>query len=397
MKIKKKIFLYWIILFSFFIFLFLALNLISNLLIKHYLKVSIFDEEYLSVQQRFIKIKKKSFVHPFYGINSGGEIGFISDVSIEENFISVSPKPLTGEIKVLVTGGSVATQLSLEGLGSKRKSYLLAKQLNKRFNTDRFVIYNAAQGGGKQPMQYFKYLYLDLLGFKPDLIINYDGFNEVVLPFKDNFKKNLNAIYPRSFNESINSTAINFTPWVECIDLNNKMLSNNSYIPIYEFAKWVYVKRCHNKVVGMNKKIWPFISEENKNLEKSNYLQKVLNIWSYSSNKTYSLAKTKKTPYLHIIQPNQYLKNSKKFSEKENKEVLTRPFFKNIIERHYNKLNLNMLLTDNKLDQRFLFKDEERTVYLDNCCHFNNLGITIIIDNLIDSFIPVFNSVLKSS
>jgi len=35
-----------------------VLNLISNLVIKHYLKVSIFDEKYLSVQQRFIKIHK---------------------------------------------------------------------------------------------------------------------------------------------------------------------------------------------------------------------------------------------------------------------------------------------------------------------------------------------------
>ena len=319
-------------------------------------------------------------------------------MSVEENFFSISPKPLTDEIKVLVIGGSVSTQLSnIQIKDSNNKSYLLAKRLNKRFNTDRFVIYNAGQGGSKQPMQYFKYLYLDLLGFKPDLIINYDGFNEVVLPFSENIHKDLNAIYPRSFNEAINSTAISFSPLAACIDLNNKLLSNNSHIPIYEFAKWIYVKRCHKKIVEMKKKIWPFISEKNKNLEKSNYLQKVLNIWSYSSNKTFSLTRTKKIPYLHIIQPNQYLKNSKNFSEKENRETLSRPILKNIIERHYSKLNLNMLLTDNKLDQRFLFKNEERTVYLDSCCHFNNLGITMIIDDLIDNFIPVFNSVLKPS
>jgi hypothetical protein len=52
---------------------------------------------------------------------------------------------------------------------------------------------------------------------------------------------------------------------------------------------------------------------------------------------------------------------------------------------------------DKQLDQRFLFKNEERTVYLDNCCHFNKLGITTIIDDLIDNFIPIFNSVLKPS
>ena len=397
MIFKKKILLYWIILFSFLIFLFLLLNLISNLIIKRYLKVSIFDKKYLSVQQQFIKTKHKAFVHPFYGLNRGNEIGFISDVSVEENFISVSPKPLTGEIKVLVIGGSASTQLSLVGLDPNNKSYLLAKRLNRRFNTDRFVIYNAGQGGGKQPMQYFKYLYLDLLGFKPDLIINYDGFNEVALPFSENIHNDLNAIYPRSFNQSINSTAMSYSLWATCIDLNNIMLSNNSYIPIYELAKWVYVKKCHIRLVEIRKKNWPFISEKNKNLEKSNYLQRVLNIWSYSSNKTFSLTSTKKIPYLHIIQPNQYLKNSKNFSEKENREFLTDSVFKNIIERHYSKLNLNMLLTDNKLDQRFLFKNEERTVYLDNCCHFNKLGITTIIDDLIDNFTPVFNSVLNPS
>lgn len=375
----------------------MLLNLISNLIIKHHIKVSIFDKKYSSIQQQFIKTKHKSFVHPFYGLNSSSENGFISDVSVEKNFISVSPKPLAGEIKVLVLGGSVSAQLSVVGVDFKKKSYLLARSLNQRFNTDRFVVYNAAIGGGKQPQQYFKFLYLDLLGFKPDLIINYDGFNEVALPFAENIDKNLNAVYPRDFYQSVHSTSMYSSSWISCIDLNNKLLSNNSYIPIYELAKWVYIKRCHIKLVEMEKKNWPFITEKNKKLEKSNYLQRVLNICSYSSNKTFNLAKIKKIPYLHVIQPNQYLKDSKNFSEKENREFLIYLPYKNAIERYYSKLNLNMLLTDNKLDQRFLFKNEERTVYLDYCCHFNKLGITTIIDDLIDNFTPVFKSVLQSS
>jgi hypothetical protein len=60
------------------------------------------------------------------------------------------------------------------------------------------------------------------------------------------------------------------------------------------------------------------------------------------------------------------------------------------VAAYYGLLSLNDLLALYKLDQRYLFESEERTVYTDNCCHLNNLGMEIIIDNILDQFDSVF-------
>ena len=99
---------------------------------------------------------------------------------------------------------------------------------------------------GKQPQQLFKLLYLDLLGFQPDVIINYDGFNEIALPFAENLPSNLNAIYPRSFSQVVKSSAYDG----RCFKLNNFLLSKNSYLPLFELIKWIYVRNCHQRSVG---------------------------------------------------------------------------------------------------------------------------------------------------
>ncbi len=370
--------------------LFVLSNLLSHFVMKQSWEISVFDEGYALEQSRFVKIKGAYFVHPFYGLNSATAVGFQSDVSVENNFQRVSSKPVSGEIKVLVLGGSVAGNLSFPSTDIEGPDPF-ARLLNERFGTDRFVVYNAAFGGGKQPQQYFKYLYLDLLGFSPDVIINYDGFNEVALPFGENIGRSLNAIYPQSFDRAVQSTAASGS----CIGLNNWMLSHNSYLPVYELIKWIYVKRCHEDLTGFLKE-WQFVIDKNFELEKAKYLQRVLNIWSFSSNKLAAVADERGIPYIHVIQPNQYLKNSKPFSKKEVAEYLNYAPYKDPIELHYQKLSLDELLTANRLDQRWIFIDEIRTVYSDNCCHFNKLGMETIISDILDNFEPVFESLLSS-
>ena len=89
-------------------------------------------------------------------------------------------------------GASVAIDLSTP-------VYRLATKLNESFNTDRFVVFNAVFGGGKQPQQFSLLMYLDLLGFKPDIIINYDDFNNLAMPSAWNIAEGQNAIYRQKF------------------------------------------------------------------------------------------------------------------------------------------------------------------------------------------------------
>lgn len=361
----------------------------ANVILHSEFKLSIYDPAYDREQALYIKHLGNK-VHPFYGLASNQEVGFDSDLSIEKSFLTVSKTESKNPIKILVLGGSVASNLSLNRLDVE--SYLFTQRLNEYFETDRFVVYNAGFGGGKQPQQYFKLLYLDLLGFSPDIIINYDGFNEVALPFAENLNFSLNAIYPRQFDSLVAGSAYDGS----CFELNNKLLSFNSYIPLVELVKWIYVRRCHNTALGQSI-FGTFSDQQLFQQERTNYLKHVKLIWERSSNLINEFAKNKNIPYIHVVQPNQYLPGSKILSDLEIRDFGNNEPFKNAIKSYYSKLDIFAIESDHKIDQRFLFKDEKRTVYSDACCHFNRLGMITIINNIILEASPVFEQALANN
>ena len=374
--------------------LFVVVNFAAHILIKNILNVSIYDSNYEITQIEFIKKLSGKRVHPFYGLSDGTVPGFNSKVSAENNFRSVSPTMSNKPIAVLVVGGSVASHLS-EAREDIIEDHLFADKLNKSFNTDRFVVYNASFGGGKQPQQYFKILYLDLLGFSPDIIINYDGFNEVALSIGENFQNNLNAIYPRNFYESLGASVYDGA----CFSTNNWLLSFNTYIPFIELVKWVYVRNCHNEAV------WSEVSINMNNkmlteIEQKDFINRVKLVWSHSSNKTFDFAKARKIPYIHVLQPNRHLAGSKPLTDEEvfgdsAKRKPIAPALLASTQEYYGTLNMDLLSAPYKIDQRYLFEEEQRTVYIDKCCHFNKLGMTTIIEDIISKAEPAFKKLLS--
>ena len=376
------------------LFIFLIANAVCYFIITTFAKVSIYSPDYKELQKKYIKNPTNtSSVHPFYGVNLGKDEGFESNISSEYNFNTISKKPLNGEIKILILGGSVGQQLSQKRDEHASKDFLFSSILNQRFHTDRFVVYNASIAGGKQPQQYFKLIYLDFLGFSPDLIINYDGFNEMALPFTENLNKNLNAVYPRSWNESIHGTAIQGD---SCIVRSNNLLQFNSYIPLIETIKILYSFNCHKKVTEGKKPI-VLTSKKLFENEKKNYDEKVNNIWIKSSNNIYEFALKKNIEYIHGIQPNQYFPNSKKLSAMEIDKFTSKQRYRDVIPNKYLQLPIEKLKAKNITDQRMLFKELSQTLYSDSCCHFNDEGLTLLINGLIDSNKFVFEELLNKS
>ena len=80
-----------------------------------------------------------------------------------------------------------------------RGNFAFSRSLQKYFPGKNFRVVNAAYGGKKQPQQYLSVIYLDLIGFNYDIVINLDGFNEIVLPTIENFYQETPVIFPRSF------------------------------------------------------------------------------------------------------------------------------------------------------------------------------------------------------
>jgi hypothetical protein len=373
------------------IFIIIILNIASYYLIKHYHSADMYASDYQDVKQKYKKDPEQaSFTHPFYGIAKTDWKKIDNLLTGEPLFHHISENNVTQKIKVLVLGGSVASHLSKrDNIKHNIKTGTLAKRLNSYFNTDRFVVYNAAFGGGKQPQQYFKFIYLDLIGFKPDIVINLDGFNEIVLPNAENIHYDNPAIYPRSYSFSQYST----TSERGCIEKSNKLIQEHSISPLIELFDWITIGECDKNFNKIYKGMKPWWAKNFKKRTLDENVDESIKIWKESSNKLGELLRLKKIPYVHAVQANQYFPNSKSFSSYE-KTLLTNNGYGRYIKEHYYKLNDNGITCDNFIDQRYLFKSISDTVYYDKCCHFNQHGMEIISDDIIIKNLSIFKELL---
>jgi len=382
----------WTLISTVAILLFIAVNLVSFFVIKSQFGISIYDTQTYKNKKNSIKIdlNKSSIPHPFFGISFEGGIPFQNQLTPEPLFDRISIIKENNSINILVLGGSVASNMS--NGGSHYQEHLLATLLNSHFKTERFVVFNAAFGGGKQPQQYFKYQYLDLLGFRPDIVINLDGFNEIALTLSENLPQGIPAIFPRLYSGLLHASTSNRS----CIKINNKILDINTLLPFTELLIWIYVKECLNTIEGAKTKV-PWWSSALGYESTNNYLSNAITIWEQSSNKLNEVLIARGIDYIHALQPNQYLEGSKKFSDIEKEQYLNFETYGKPIRDNYSKLSKKNLTTHNFRDQRYLFKNVTETVYVDSCCHFNELGMQLIIKDLIISNEGVFkNHLIKN-
>jgi len=372
------------------LFLFVLANFIAFHIIKMKLQVSIYESsQYLELKARFLKDPKwGQFPHPFFGSAVTGWKSADELLTREPLFDTISSSR-TDSIKVLILGGSVARQLS-NFPGSEAN--IFAEVLNKKFGADRFVVYNGAMGGGKQPQQYFKYLYLDLLDFRPDIVINVDGVNEINLPLAENLPRRIPASFPRSYSGLVRAASGDRS----CAKRNNSLLRLDSNIPLVELFVWLYVRHCHKTIEGdLNSIPWWSWMGQGDHVEA--YVKESVSVWKSSSNKLNSILESRGIHYIHVVQPSPYLDGSKVLTDEE-KVFLTTDIFESYgihMKEFYGHLNGETLATKNFLDLRFLFKSFPDTVYSDAAGHFNQLGNKIISEQIVERNIEIFRSKLK--
>ena len=120
-------------------------------------------------------------------------------------------------------------------------------------------------------------------------------------------------------------------------------------------------------------------------------LNKIIKLWENSSNMIFNLSEVYNFNYIHILQPNQYYKNSKNLTDSE-KEISNFQKYKNPIEKFYENLNLNNLTIINKFDARKIFISNRESLYRDYCCHLNNKGMFILSNKIINEFQELFET-----
>jgi len=370
---------------------FVLLNVVSYAVLIAVFHVNVYGKSYEAYRRATVLDDRRGTLpHPYFGKLELYAQSFESRLATEPMFHRVDRLGGQDEIVVLLLGGSVAEQMSSYRTAAGHG--LFAAALNARFGTDRFTVYNAGMGGGKQPQQYFKLVYLDLLGFKPDIVINYDGFNEIALPLSENADLGNPAIFPRAFSAHLeaSSSAVR-----ACTGTSNRLMDSNSRIPVVELIAVVYVERCRGRILRPISPSWwtaHLPREDAKDLA-----ERSREIWRESSNRLFEFSRARGIDYLHVLQPNQYLPGGKILSGQERREFTNRPRYGEHVRLHYGAFSRAGLNAVNFRDQRYLFKENAETLYSDNCCHFNERGIQYLSDDIVSEFHDVFAARLRKS
>lgn len=398
MKISKKS-----VFFSFVIILiFIFVNVLSFIAIKYVTKKNIYTNDYVEFKKRFRKSEFKTmYPHPFFGFGTKQNHASNRFINSEPLFINKinNFKENDNKIKILILGGSVASHLSLNNASDeidfKNKKIsnmnIFQETINSFYSTDKFEVYNASIGGGKQPQQLFKLYYLDLADYEFDIVINLDGFNELALTLSENYAINDHLIYPRNFSRLISTFNSNF----DCVKDLNKRVRRKSLLPIFELYDLYLVRKCHFKLEGQNKNSGTRFSEIT-NYKKDDYdnaFNDAKYIWKISSEKIENFTEKKGISYFHVIQPNLYLKKSKILTKNE-KNLMNYSKYGDVISSFYDLFDTNDLTVKKKLDLKYLFKYNDNELYRDYCCHLNNLGMHLISLEIIKNFEKEFRSFL---
>jgi hypothetical protein len=112
-----------------------------------------------------------------------------------------------------------------------------------------------------------------------------------------------------------------------------------------------------------------------------------VDIWKKASIQTHAICLANNIKYLHVLQPNQYVKGSKVLSQNEKKVAYIESSWSNIATNAYQLLieeghTLNQEVNGGEpllfRDMTMVFKDIKEDLYFDDCCHFNARGNEIL-------------------
>jgi hypothetical protein len=344
----------------------------------------------------------QEIIHPY--------LGFVIDFKDEKrNYESygftttVNPviKRDPGKLNVVVLGGSVAASMG----------QILREAFHQVCRVPPNVV-TLGVSGYKQPQQLLALTYFLSLGAEYDLIINLDGYNEIVLPVTDNYSVGVNPFFPRNWNLRINRqpskkilAEIGKVRYLRDLKAENLEALTSSFFrgsAVFGLLKVQQFKRLNWDIDRTNHKLLTLQQEEAKKIEETGPffpykdIQQLYDdaaaVWVRSSVLLDQLARENGMEYYHFLQPNQYVKGSKVLTEEEKRLAYLEKVsisqsaligYPILIKQGRKLLEKNIKF----FDATMVFAKEKETVYLDICCHYNDLGKELLGAYMMDKFV----------
>jgi hypothetical protein len=342
--------------------------------------------------------------HPFFGYTHKAGLKDTNNYGFYCPFDYPLKKEKENWYIIGIFGGSVANDFYTKG-----RERLTKKLKNHHHFADKEIFYlNYALGGYKQPQQMQILTYFLSIGQEFDMVINIDGFNEVIFCSNNN-RLNVDIAMPSAqhflpMRDLMDSQAVTgeklesiwkIQTYKKDFNRNEKKLQHTKFASIYlilsSYSKYLY-KKYRSEIVRFDGLIKP--TEPKDSIVNIKYtlaaanaptlLANVASLWYRASFIMNSELSAWGSRYFHFLQPNQYY-SKKSFTKKEQETALDNQLPYNfLVKKGYPVLHKAVkVLKKNKVNAFNavgIFDKVKETVYIDQCCHFNQLGNEIFAD-----------------
>jgi len=343
---------------------------------------------------------RQHILHPY--------LGFVRNPAVQHHVFSsrpvaepvnehgfFGPSPLEAgdpkTVRVVITGGSVATDLYL------RSSEALRSELRRspRLADARIRIVCLALDGMKQPQQLLALEYFLSLGASFDVVINLDGFNEIALPFAENVPAGLPVALPRSWQLytaplADDRSAILVARMSEKrgqIERARGFFSREPFrrssLSLILWDRWH--ARLRSELLALETGLRDLLlrSQPARHAPRMRAIEEVLaeatELWNRSSIQMWKTCRSNGIVYVHVLQPNQYVAGSKPLDASERRMEWAPDF----AHRRATEQGYPLLIAAGERLRRLgvpfrdltrIFEAERGTIYVDSCCHYNQRG-----------------------
>lgn len=306
-----------------------------------------------------------------------------------------------GAFVVGVLGGSLAAQLVIAAGDHMREL------IERRFPglEGRVVVLNLAGGGYKQPQQVNTLTEMLLLGVQLNLVVNVDGFNEVVFGAVNAQEKGVHPLFPSAahYHEFLALITDRLTP--EQIDLMASIVREKKAAgalvrmattgPVlcrsetFAALAGALVVRHRRRVLELESRLQagaevrgselPVARLDDACVADGDCFELIADMWAEGSRLLHAVASERGIPYVHFLQPNQYVPGSKVLTDEEKKTA----YLEGSVYARYTPLGFPLLKARGRALQKEgisfydltgLFQSSKETLYADNCCHLNVVG-----------------------
>jgi len=269
--------------------------------------------------------------------------------------------------------------------------------------------------GWKQPQQLLALTYLLSQGAEYDIVVNIDGFNELALPFSENMPGGVYPFYPRLWSLYTSRFLVPdniLLQFSKLVRLKQKAQQRKQFFssPVLRSSNFCLFlfealdRNTESQIAAVNKDLQALSnarlntrSFENsgprppKFADEDKFFSTMADYWAKCSRQMDALCKANGILYLHLLQPNQYVPDSKNFTraEKQIAYFTGEDYgYKISVERGYPALLANgrSLQQDgiSFVDLTMLFKDVAEPIYEDKCCHVNKRGNDMVAEKVVE-------------